>query len=137
MYSFGFTSQIPCATADTAALHAIKVGWEDAQHVYGRVLRNQDEMEEKLNNLLKQIKDKRWTYSINGKFYGQPGAGLNIEEIKPLAVTWIYQSGATKTLLESPTLIREASGAPLQTDILKYAAKTICELFVTCNKNNG
>ena len=45
--------QVPAA--GTAALHA-KAGWEDAKHIYGRVIRNQDVSEEKLNKLLQQVK---------------------------------------------------------------------------------
>ena len=120
--------------AGTAAIRATKVGWSDAKHVYGRLLREQKALEEKLELLLNDKQGDRWAYAINGKLYGQTGQRLNIEELKPLAatVTGIYKSGASKAtlLLLSPALIRETAGAPLQTDVSQYVVKAIRDVFV-------
>ena len=37
--------------AGTAAIHAIKVGWSDAKHVYGRLLREQKALEKKIRTV--------------------------------------------------------------------------------------
>ena len=124
--------------AGTAAVFAVKVGWDDARSVYGVILTQHTELEKYLDDLLAKWQDGRWNHSINAKYYGASSDRLDLSRLKPLCATvyGVYQTGAPEaSLLLSPALKREALGAPLQVDICRSASRMIRDMFVKSMKD--
>lgn len=119
--------------AGTAAIFALLVGWQDAKHVYGALLQEHHDIADELEALVIDCKANRWRSGINARFYGANTRRLNLARFSAMAgtIVGVYNAvSAGATLLGSQSLLREASGSPLQQDIARSAARAIKRAFI-------
>lgn len=64
--------------AGKAAPFALYVGWNDARSIYGVVLQDNEETYDKLEFLVRQLKDNRWAHGINAQYYGARTARIGM-----------------------------------------------------------
>lgn len=115
---------VPCA--GTAAPFALLVGWCDARSIYGPLLKDSENTFEDLEDLIETLRANRWAHGINAQYYGANPRRLDLTKFQSMAATvdGVYEACASDaTLLQSKSFKREASGAPLQKDISRLAAK--------------
>ena len=123
--------------AGTAAAFAMLVGWSDVRSLYGVVLAGGDEVYRDLVALVEHLKQHRWDHGINAQYYGADTRRLDMSPYQSMAATieGVYEAYASaSTLLQSKSMHREASGAPLQKGMARISAKamrTICVKAIT------
>lgn len=119
--------------AGTAAIFAFLVGWEDAQSVYGVLLRGHEETHARLEMMVEDAERHRWRNDINARYYGESPARFDLSPFSALAATimGVYEAAAeSATLLKSKSMLRESTSAPLQKDIAGLAARALRQAFV-------
>lgn len=62
--------RIDVPAAGTAAIYALRVGWEDAQSAYGLLLKDHEDTFERLVRQVDFCKAHRWNHGINSCYYG-------------------------------------------------------------------
>ncbi len=123
-----------CPAAGNAAFYTLKVCWDDANSAYGNLFKDNAALVQGLNDFMAEMCTHQWRYGINAKYYGETNCRANAAAYAPLEATvyGIYKSTTDKaTLIKSPTLEREAKGAPLQLDVCQIAAKAVRTLYVS------
>lgn len=122
-----------CAAAGTAAVFALRAGWDDARKVYGDLLYDQENCYKELKKLVDLCTEHRWRHAINARYYGETAERINMSRFSSLSATVIgvYQGAAPEaTLLGAKSLQREASNSPLQRDVAKAAAKFMKKHYI-------
>jgi len=121
--------RVNVAGAGTAALHAVKAGWDDLSATFPQVNIRFKSYIEKLNADILKCQANRWDYTVNAGLYGAAIGRLEEAYMGSMASSIVAIGRAISSedempLLKSKSLQRTAKNAPITGTLLALAVQS-------------